>query len=219
MIVEDANFVVKGTASKNILRDVLAIANDVRSNTKKVYPHETHERVEIQIYQGPTSKLQGSPGNADVGVHGGTIHILSPTWDKSWNGYEQLENPFKRVLHHEYVHVPFYNSLYGKEYGYRECPTWFSQGVAEYIAENYLPSYESKVKSSVEKGTFDIENSPYAWGLFIVEYLSNEFGLETSLSIVENTSTTFRSAIEDVTELRWTDFEEGWKQYLKSRNW
>jgi len=103
-------------------------------------------------------------------------------------------------LNHEYVHCPFWQERAQAKskggYHDEELPQWFIQGIAEYVSENYLPSYEKHVRRKIQQGLFDVDR-PYSWGLYIVEYLYQTFQHELGLS--------------------YTELREGWKQYLISK--
>jgi|GEM_PF-5340080 len=141
----------------------------VRNNTMNKYPHTLNVKVEIYLYSNREEIMEkeGCPtAISHVGVSGGVlttakIGILRPSWEGHWGGYEQLDHPFRRVLNHEYAHIPFYYHLYSKKKGYTDPPSWFSEGLAEYISGNYLPSYEERVREAVLRGSYTIDE-PYS---------------------------------------------------------
>jgi len=202
-------------------RKTLDIAIEVREITLEKYLHELSSKVIIYVYLNrveiqkekrvPTALSEVDPSNSQ-----NIIHILRPSWDSHWSGYEQLDNPFRRVLNHEYVHVVFYNNLYLKKRGYKDSPSWFSQGIAEYISQNYLPSYEKKVRESVQRGSFMI-SEPYSWGLYIVEFMFARYCKEKVINLIQSDALTFIDALKKEMGVSSSEFEEGWRAYLAER--
>ena len=203
----------------NDAAETLNTAMTVREITLQKYPHDLGIKVIIYIYPDRSTLLaeKGVPtALAEVGSPppSATIYILCPSWAGDWGGYEQLDSPFRRVLNHEYVHAPFYIDLYTKPSGYSDPPSWFSQGVAEYIGQNYLPSYETRVREAVQADSFTPEAEPYSWGLYIVEYMYTEYGQDKVTSLIISTASTFEDALDTELGVSPSDFENGWKAYL-----
>jgi len=205
-------------------KEALEYAMWVRNNTMNKYPHTLDVKVEIYLYSNREEIMEkeGCPtAISHVGVSGGVlttakIGILRPSWEGHWGGYEQLDHPFRRVLNHEYVHIPFYYHLYSKKRGYTNPPSWFSQGLAEYISGNYLPSYEQRVREAVLQGSYTIDE-PYSWGLYIVEYMYEEYGKEKIISLIKSDAPTFLDAIRKELGISPAEFEQGWKAYLADK--
>lgn len=191
-------------------RKTLDIAMEVREITLEKYPHELGYTVIVKIYTNP-DELKSCRAR----LSSGTIHILRPSWEGTWCGYEQLDHPFKRQLNHEYVHVPFYNDLKRSEYK-EQVPRWFSQGVAEYISQNYLPSYEKRVRESVQEGSFMIDEH-YSWGLYIVEFMYAKYGQKKVINLIKSDAPTFTDALKKEIGLSPSEFEEGWRVYLAEK--
>lgn len=200
-------------------RKTLDIAMEVREITLEKYPHELGYKVIVKIYTNP-DELKSCTVRSEVGASSGTIHILRPSWEGTWCGYEQLDHPFRRQLNHEYVHVPFYNDLYSKKSGYTDHPPWFNQGVAEYISQNYLPSYKKRVQESVQEGSFMIDeliDESYSWGLYIVEFMYTEYGREKVINLIKSDAPTFTDALKKEIGLSSSKFEDGWRAYLAKK--
>jgi hypothetical protein len=191
----------------------LSTAMIVRNMTLEKYPHTLSFKVLIYIYTDP-QEIGGSAGISEVGSNSATIKILRPSWNGSWGGYEQLDNPFRRVLNHEYVHVPFYVDLYSKPSGYSHPPSWFNQGIAEYISQNYLPSYEERVREDVKTNIFPVDEEPYSWGLYIVEFMYNQYGQQKTVNLIKSSAPTFNLAIMTELNETSTQFEGKWQTYL-----
>lgn len=191
-------------------RKTLGIAMEVREITLEKYPHELSTKVIIEVY----------PNRDELGdmviCIGNTIKILRPSWEGTRRGYEQLDHPFRRQLNHEYVHVPFYNDLNSKKSGYTDHPPWFNQGIAEYISQNYLPSYEKRVRESVQEGSFMIDE-PYSWGLYIVEFMYSKCGQKKVIDLIKSDAPTFTDALKKEIGLSPSEFEEGWRVYLAEK--
>ncbi len=187
-------------------RKTLGIAMEVREITLEKYPHEL-TKVIIEVYPN-----RDELGNIAAICIGNTIKILRPSWEGTWCGYEQLDHPFRRQLNHEYVHIPFYD----EERGYTDPPCWFSQGIAEYISQNYLPSYEKRVRESVQGGSFMI-GEPCSWGLYIVEFMYTEYGREKVINLIKSDAPTFTDALKKEIGLSPSKFEDGWRAYLAEK--
>ena len=208
----------------NQLEETFRAAQYVREKTQKKYPHNLGMRVTITLCRDKKEikslSRRESIGSSSVGLQKAEIIILNPSWVSNWNGYEQLDNPFRRVLNHEYVHCPFWQERAQArlEGGYRdnELPQWFSQGLAEYISENYLPSYERHVNKKVQQGSFDIDK-PYSWGIYIVEYMYQTFQQNQIINLVRSTISTFDKAIQHELGMSHEKFTEGWRQYLRTK--
>jgi hypothetical protein len=222
--MESEHFIIKyHPGYEDDAQKTLDCAIAVRERTLKMYPHELSAKVTIYVYSSRDdlrTKKGVSTALSEVGYGDGTleatIHILRPSWEGHWGGYEQLDDPFRRVLNHEYVHVPFYNDLYSKERGYKHAPSWFSQGIAEYISQNYLPSYEERVQKSVQQGSFMIDE-PYSWGLYIVEYMYATYGREKIVNLIRSDASTFEDALRKEPGVSPSEFENGWKTYLSEK--
>jgi len=224
LAIENEFFVIKYHPGQGEeAEEALAGAMWVRENTLEKYPHTLNLKVTITIYSDRdelTEKEGAYTGTSHVGVSGASssasIGILSPSWTGHWGGYEGLDHPFRRVLNHEYVHVPFYIDLYMKNRGYKDPQPWFSQGLAEYISDNYLPCYVNRVRESVEQGSFTI-NEPYAWGLYIVEYMYSKYGMDKVIDIIKSDEPTFNGALEAELGTNPLEFEEGWRRYVADK--
>jgi len=190
----------------------------VRNITLEKYPHELGFRVVIYIYSSrEESGLIARCARCEVDSSSGTIHILQPSWEGHWDGYEQLDDPFRRVLNHEYVHVPFYVDLYSKKTGYSESSSWFSQGIAEYISQNYLPSYDRRVRKAVQDGDFTVNNEPYSWGLYIVEFMYTKYGQEKIINLIKSDASSFDNAVMKELKVTPLEFKDEWRAYLAEK--
>lgn len=200
-------------------KNTLSIAMNLRESTYNLYSYRLSPKVRIKLYssreeikavEDATTAISHTPlNNPEIG-------ILRPSWDRDWDGYEQLDNPFTRVLNHEYVHCVFYDNLYRKNTGYKNPPNWFCQGVAEYLSSNYLPSYETKIRSKILGESFYID-CPYSWGIYIVEYIYENYGQEKMINLISSAATTFASAIEQELGCYQNEFNEEWKEYISEK--
>ena len=195
----------------------------VREHTMKKYLHDLGVKVTIYMYNSREEIMaeEGVPTAVTHSSYDGqnytsSIGILRPSWEGHWGGYEELDNPFRRVLNHEYVHSVFYKDLFMKSTGYKDPPSWFNQGIAEYISENYTPSYEKKVREAVQSGSFMIDE-PYSWGLYILEYMYKEYGQVKIVSLIRSTAPTFLDALKKELGVSPSEFEDGWQAYLTEK--
>jgi hypothetical protein len=212
--IENQYFVVKYHPGYEVDAAVtLDTAMIARNTTQQMYPHKLPFKVVIYIY--PDTSEFGRTAVIYCDASSATIHIMGPSWNGSWGGYEQLDNPFRRVLTHEYVHAPFYFDLSLKRVGYQDPANWFDQGIAEYICQNYLPSYESSVRDGVRNGDFMVQD--YAIGLYITEYLYNAYGQEIVLRLIKSTAPTFSQAITAALNRTPLQFEDEWRTYLTQK--
>lgn len=204
------------------VEECISSANWVREKTRLKYPHELPMKVTITLCRDidEVDRLSNgrSSGNSLVDLTRADIFIVHPSWEGSWETYGELDNPFRRVLNHEYVHCPFWQDRFRAERygGYTQdvLPCWFNQGLAEYISENYFPSWRSRVKQSVNEGRFNIDNE-YAWGLYILEYMYETFSQEGVLGLVRSSAPSFWGAVKTELGVSRQDFELRRNQYLQ----
>jgi len=188
--------------------ETLRYAMIVRNITMEKYPHKLPFKVEIFIHpQAIYSAVTHAVSTRAV------IDIRCPSWKGSWGGYEELGDPFRRVLNHEYVHAVYYYDLYSKRSGWKENVNWFAQGIAEYISQNYLPQYIKEVRDAVESGFF-ISGNPYAFGLFIVEYMYKEYGKDKVISLIRSDAPTFWDAVKQTFGVSPQEFERNWIKWI-----
>lgn len=215
--LENEHFVIHYfTGCEEDARETLDSAMWVREQTMKMYPHHLGFKVNIYLYHTPEGWAPLVAAVARTDSSSAAIAIRCPSWEGHWGGYEQLDNPFRRVLNHEYVHAAFYKDLFSKSAGYGDQPSWFSQGIAEYISGNYLPSYEKWVREAVQRGSFVIDE-PYSWGLYIVEYMYQEYGQEKIVNLVKSTAPTFEDALSKELGVSPSEFEDGWRAHLAEK--
>ena len=220
LTIENEFFIIKyHPGQKEDAEEALTCAMWVRENTLKKYPHNLNLKIPITLYSDRDeimAKEGVSHGISHVGRSRARIGILSPSWKGSWDGYERLDHPFRRVLNHEYVHCPFYIDLYNKGRGYTKPPCWFNQGIAEYISDNYNPSYFNRVRESVERGSFTI-NEPYTWGIYIVEYMYSEYGQDKVINVIKSSAPNFNGALMKELGVTPLKFEDDWRRYIADK--
>jgi len=220
LTIENEFFIIKyHMGQEEDADEALTCAMWMRENTLEKYPHNLNLRVTITLYSDRDqikAKEEVCTATSHVDSSSASIGIVSPSWKGSWGGYERLDRPFSRVLNHEYVHCPFYIDLYAKGRGYKNPPSWFSQGLAEYISGNYLPSYVNRVRESVEQGSFTI-NEPYTWGTYIVEYMCSEYGQDRVIDVIKSSAPTFNGALEKELGVALLEFEDGWRRYIADK--
>ena len=221
--MENEYFVIRyHPGHKTDAEKTLECATWVRGNTMEKYPHSLGVKVEIYLYDNREEIMEKEGhrcATSHVSVSDGVlkIAILKPSWEGDWCGYEQLAHPFRRALNHEYVHMPFHYHLQSKGRGYTDPCSWFCQGIAEYISGNYLPSYEKRVRKAVLQGSYTIDEDPYPWGLYIVEYMYGKYGKEKIVSLIKSDAPTFSDAIVRELGASPTELKCGWRSYLADK--
>jgi len=205
------------------VEECLISANWVREKTRSMYPHEISMKVTItlcndidEVYRLSNGR---SLGNSIVGLNKAEIFIVHPSWNGNWEIYSELGDPFRRVLNHEYVHCPFWQDrALAKSYGGypdEELPSWFNQGIAEYISENYFPSWKTRVSESLKENSFNIDNE-YAWGIYILEYMYKIYSQERVIDLVRSTTSSFWGAVQTELGVSRQDFERRRNEYIKN---
>jgi len=198
------------------VEECISSANWVREKTRSQYPHELSMKVTITLCSDIDEVNRYSNGrslgNSIVGLTRADIYIVHPSGEGSWETYGELDYPFQRVLNHEYVHCPFWQDRARAKCngGYPDdvLPSWFNQGIAEYISENYIPSCRSYVRESVNEGRFSIDNE-FAWGIYILEYMYEVFSQERVIDLVRSTTPNFWGAVQTELGVSRYDFEQG----------
>ncbi len=206
------------------VEESISSADWVREKTRSKYPHELSMKVTITLCSDKDEVKRLSNGrsralgNSRVNLTRADIFIVHPSWEGSWETYCELDHPFRRVLNHEYVHCPFWQDRFRAERygGYKQnvLPSWFNQGLAEYISENNFPSWRSLVMESVNEGRFTIDNE-YAWGFYILEYMYETFSQKSVLDLVRSTNPSFWGAVQTELGVSRQDFERRRNHYLQ----
>lgn len=224
--IQDGNIIVEyldgyiGTA-----KHTLSALNWVEQYVQDFLPHSLTDPAVVNLC--PSKEIMsrefgGKRGPiALVGSSGGRILMLDPSYSGPCGHHfedlnEPLHNPFVQTLIHEYTHVPFYNKIYDQD-GWSDPPRWLSQGIGDYVAENYRPNYITNVDDAIANETWDFEQRPYFWGLFLAEYMYETYSPTEVTALLENNADTFSQAMADTFGVTYATFQEDAKSYLRDR--
>lgn len=145
----------------------------------------------------------------------------------------------RRFLTHEFTHIITYEALstgfsISKLYGAQNMPTWFMEGLAQYEAEYWYPSYDRMLRLNMverslltpaERDAFiilggDEGAAGYNEGYSLVTYLLNTFGRDTLLKLFEEikfNNMPFNSVVERITGKSFLVIEADWRQSLEEK--
>lgn len=190
------------------------------------YPHEL--RYTLRVYAVPSKEIKyrefeiRGAATARTGSNDGRILMLTPDWfgpcgELGPNMDHPKRSPFVQAAIHEYSHAPFYQHLYSKDEGYTQQPRWLSQGIGDYIARNYRPSYINSIEDAVDSGTWDFEQRPYYWGLFLGEFMYERNRPEDIVALVKSAEPSFEAAVETEFGTPHDTFISDFKSHMRSR--
>lgn len=140
------------------------------------------------------------------------IYMVSPFNPGDFHSYDSI----MQVIVHEFTHVVTFeiNSDYGK------IPRWLTDGLATYEAKQ-IPD-ETYIKEIINMNaipSLDKLNSNefvsvggYALSYTIVEYLVNEYGYDTIISLIKAPR-----SYKSITGKSKLEFQNAWKYYLKEK--
>ena len=170
-----------------------------------------------------------TPGHIPEGV-GGFFEFLKGRVVIPSNG---SLNHFKKVIRHELVHVFMHAKVYfaNKEHGRIDGtypPLWFTEGLAELWSSEWDSQTEMIIRDAVLNnyivplsqiyaihGTFTM----YKQGQAILEYISEVYGPEKVLLLMENIwkYNKFSDVFHDVVGVTYADFDKEWLYHLKKK--
>lgn len=138
---------------------------------------------------------------------------------------------FRRVIRHELVHVFTYAKLTRVFIDHRVppdrfLPLWFTEGLAEYWSGPRDHQHEMMLRDGLASGSFvPLENidritgsyQMYKQGEAICHFLSQTYGEETILALIENAwrDVDFRKVMEHVTGERYETISERFTAWVK----
>lgn len=197
-----------------------------RNAVDEEYPHELSYT--LRVYAVPSKEISyrefriRGGATARVGPTEGYIRMLTPDWfgpcgELGPNIEHPKRSPFVQTAIHEYSHAPFYQHLYGKEEGYSDQPRWLSQGIGDYIARNYRPAYIDNIADAVESDTWDFEQRPYYWGLFLGEFMYDRNSPEDVVALVKSPEPSFEAAVETEFGTPHDTFVAEFKEHMRTR--
>lgn len=145
----------------------------------------------------------------------------------------------RRFLTHEFTHIITFEALstgfsISKLYGAQNLPTWFMEGLAQYEAEYWYPSYDRMLRAHTyerslltpsERDAFiilggDEGAAGYNEGYSLVTYILDTYGRETLAKLFEEVkfnNIPFNSAIERITGKSFLVIEADWRQNLEEK--
>jgi hypothetical protein len=138
---------------------------------------------------------------------------------------QDLETPlyfFQKTILHEYAHYATYMTAEAAEAFGDGFPTWFIEGIAEYVGEDgTVVDYDSNLHEALplEKISWDNDfqeaqhvglAEPYLQSYFTVNYLIQEYGVNVVDDLINRTRETgdFYEALEQLTERPVAAFEQ-----------
>lgn len=140
-------------------------------------------------------------------------------------------NQFEHVIRHELIHVFTISKIERilKDHRlmtYPEVPLWFIEGLAEYWSEGWGPEGEMFIRDAVLKNylvpleqIYRIYGSflMYKEGQAILKYLSDEFGEEKILQLIENIwkENEFTDVMKITIGVDYKEFDEKWIYHLQ----
>ncbi len=204
---------------------------------------KTASNIGEEAYYKVTKDLKGNPSSK--------IPILL-TQDEFLNGYaEPIKNRIvldpilmrssvigaRRFITHEFTHIITYEALstgpsITKLYGLNNTPTWFLEGLAQYEAEYWYPSYdrmlrlntlERTILSPTERDAFSILGADegaagYNEGYSITKYIFETYGhdkLAKVLEEIKSSNVPLAIALERVVGKSLLVLEADWRQSLE----
>ncbi len=145
----------------------------------------------------------------------------------------------RRFITHEFTHIITYEALstgvsITKLYGLGNTPTWFLEGLAQYEAEYWYPSYdrmlrlhtlEKSILSPTERDAFTIlgadeGSAGYNEGYGIVKYIFETYGhdkLAKVLEEIKSSNIPLAMALERITGKTLLVLEAEWRESLEEK--
>lgn len=144
-------------------------------------------------------------------------------------------NQFKHVIQHELIHVFTHSKIERilkdhRVMSYPEVPLWFIEGIAEYWSEGWGPDGEMFIRDAVLNGyLFPLKQMYRIYGSFlmykegqaILNYISEEFGEEKILQLIENLwkEDKFSNVMKITIGLDYEEFDKKWIYHLKKKKY
>ena len=194
------------------------------SLTTEYRPYDHSGDVRVHVYppakngRAPASAVaMTSPGDADLFFTHPPKEELTPL--------EELNDPrdssWFRVIMHEYIHAESHTIRGEVDGGYAIPAGWFEHGFTEYTTKEHHVNYYHTVFEAVQEGDLpnlsQVESGPqYAFGLFILKYLTSEYGIDTVNEIYWDSSEDTETAVENVLGISIEEFELEWQEALKT---
>ena len=220
--IENEFFIIKYCSGyKNDAEKILNYCHFARDTVMSKYPHKLSYKPAVLVYDRLHWSLDEGTMMTECGSTSGEVYILAPS-DQTNPYYDTLW--YQKNIIHEYTHLPFYHDLYSKPQGYKDCPSWFSQGLAEYFAmfcstSSILQKYEyalSEIKNMVKNGNgylVSVGENVYYGGAYIVKYMYEVYGQDKVANLIKSNALSFSQAINKELNVTSGEFEDEWLKW------
>lgn len=214
--------------------DLLRCARWAQEITQEYRPLDYTGLSRIWLYPPDGDALDeeiGISGNIGLAFGGGDVmdiymkHPPEDTIDDILSASDpRLEDLFFRTLMHEYIHAESYWMMFG-------FPGWFEHGFTEFTTKNHHQSYYETVKADIENDELmtldevDETTGGYTYGLFVMKYLVQEYGMEAVGQIYQEMAENYEdhgdveteAAFEEVLGIPFDEFESEFRETV--RDW
>jgi len=142
---------------------------------------------------------------------------------------------FKHVINHEMVHVFTRSKMHRVLKDHRKTshagmPLWFTEGIAEYWSEGWDSQAEMIIRDAVLNGHLvPLAQMDRIYGSFLMykegqaicNYISEKFGEEKLLQLIENVwkEARFSDVMKLTIGVNYKEFDEQWTYYLKKKKY
>jgi len=218
--IEDEFFVIKykeGYRSDAEL--ILEYSRYARNVTMEAYPHKLEVKVKVYLYdygswKDPPWVTRADPPKAEM-------YFLTPS-DVPEQYRKYIDNLwYQKNVVHEYVHIPTLRDIGGSA---KNPPSWFKEGIAEYIAVFHTTkeilqkcNWELKnVEDIVKKGDgylLIVSGDVYGGGAYILKYMYDTYGKDRVVAVLKSETKSFMEALERELEVTYYEFEDNWLKW------
>jgi len=217
--IENEFFIIKYCSGyENDAGKILDYCIFARNTVMSKYPHKLPYKPTFLVYDRLHWSLSEWTMITYCGSTSGEVHVLAPS-DQTNPYYDTLW--YQKNIIHEYTHLPFYHDLYSKPQGYKDCPDWFNEGLAEYFAmfcstSSILQKYEQKlseIKNMVKNGDgylVSVGENVYYGGAYIVKYMYEVYGQDKVTNLIKSNVSSFSQAINKEFNVTSGEFEDEW---------
>lgn len=127
---------------------------------------------------------------------------------------------FQKSILHEYTHYVFARLVQNTSKGISLYPTWFNEGICEYIANDQItvdysgfhlaPLTELQTSSQWQNARFQENHEVYFQSYFVIKYLVDTYGSNILKEIIDETNTEedFETGFLKATGITINNFEQ-----------
>jgi len=135
----------------------------------------------------------------------------------------------RKILKHEFTHIALGKAFSGK----REIPRWLNEGLAMYESREWDFSRVSTIMRAVLTDSLiplseitywfpfeaDKAELAYSESFYLISFLISQYGKESFHRFLKEYSSGkgLKEVLREVYGIKWEEFEEKWKNYLKVR--